>query len=42
MDNVSGASWARQTLLWHPSASALSEEGMWHQKPVSYFPFWTR
>jgi hypothetical protein len=42
MNIVSGASWARQTLLWHPLASALSREGTWHLKPASYFPFWTR
>jgi hypothetical protein len=41
-DSVSGASWARQTLLWRPLASALSGEGTWHLKPASYFPFWTR
>jgi hypothetical protein len=42
MDSVSRASWARQTLLRHPLASALSGEGTWHLKPVSYFPFLTR
>jgi hypothetical protein len=42
MDSVSGAFWARQTLLWHPLASALSGEGTRHQKPTSYFPFWTQ
>jgi hypothetical protein len=41
-NSVSGASWARQTLLWCPLASALSGEGMWHLKPTSYFPILTR
>jgi hypothetical protein len=41
-DSVSRASWARQMLLWHPLASALSGVGMRHQKLVPYFPFWTQ
>jgi hypothetical protein len=42
MDSVSGASWAKQTLLWRHLASALSGEGTRHLKPASYFPFWTQ
>jgi hypothetical protein len=42
MDSVSGASRARLMLLWCPLTSALSRVGTRHQKPVPYFPFWTR
>jgi hypothetical protein len=41
-DSVSGASWARQTLLWRRLASALSGEGTRHLKTASYFSFLTR
>jgi hypothetical protein len=41
-DSVFGASWARQTLLCRPLASALAGEGTRHLKPASYFPFLTR
>jgi hypothetical protein len=40
-DSASGASWARQTLLWRPSAPTLSEEGTLHQKLASCSRFLT-
>jgi hypothetical protein len=40
--SASGASWVRQTLLWRPSALALSGEGTWYQKLVSCSRFLTQ